>query len=198
MRGKYEDIVTAVGVFKFANLNVARDYNKNGNFAYDAKFVLEGAEAQIVKDAIEVICMAEHGKAHSALTFQVYKDETDDDGSEYTVFSLKVKAALASKSGKTIDKKPKFLTTAGVPVTPEPVIGGGTRAAVCIRPYTWEKPFPGITLQPDAIMVHELVEYIPRDDAYYAGKFAAAGADQVNNDNPAPRSAPAAGRAADF
>jgi hypothetical protein len=197
MRAKYEDIVTAVGTFKFANLNVARDYNNNGKFAYDAKFVLEGAEAQIVKDAIEVICMAELGKPHSGLTFPVYKDETDDDGSEYTVFSLKVKASIESKSGKTIDKKPKFLTTAGVPVSPEPIVGGGTRAAVCIRPYTWEKPFPGITLQPDAVMIHELVEYIPRDDAYYANKFATAGADQVN-DNPAPRSAPAAGRAADF
>jgi hypothetical protein len=192
---RMEDIITPVGTLVYPNFNTPRDYKGDGKFKYDGKLLLTGADAEALKSRIEQLSQETLGKSATKLPYPLWEDKVDENGSEFTLFTLKVNAEGKSKSGRTFSNKPIFLDEEGLPFIEEPQIGGGTRASIALRPYVWNQR--GITLQPVAIQVIELVEQQRRDAAHYASQFAAAAGDRNPNANPAPRSA-AAGSGADF
>jgi hypothetical protein len=81
----------------------------------------------------------------------------ENDG--LTQLKLKVPATGKSRDGETYSRKPKLFNSSGEVI--EDNIGGGSRIQVAVVPYCWYTASlgAGITLQPKAVMVHELVTW---------------------------------------
>lgn len=81
----------------------------------------------------------------------------DNDG--LTQLKLKVKAMGKNKEGETFSRQPKLFGADGQPL--EANIGGGSKIKVAVVPYTWYTASlgAGITLQPKAVQVLELVTW---------------------------------------
>ena len=72
---------------------------------------------------------------------------------------LKVKAMGKGKDGETYSRQPKLFNSAGEIITDN--IGGGSRIKVAVLPYVWYTASlgAGITLQPKAVQVLDLVTW---------------------------------------
>jgi hypothetical protein len=72
---------------------------------------------------------------------------------------LKVKALGKDKAGETYSRAPKLFNAAGEVITDN--IGGGSKLKVAVVPYCWYTASlgAGITLQPKAVQVLELVTW---------------------------------------
>jgi hypothetical protein len=72
---------------------------------------------------------------------------------------LKVKALGKDKAGETYSRAPKLFNAAGEVITDN--IGGGSKLKVAVVPYCWYTASlgAGVTLQPKAIQVLELVTW---------------------------------------
>jgi hypothetical protein len=72
---------------------------------------------------------------------------------------LKVKAMGKSKDGETYSRAPKLFNASGDIITDN--VGGGSKIQVAVVPYCWYTATlgAGITLQPKAVMVHDLVTW---------------------------------------
>jgi hypothetical protein len=81
----------------------------------------------------------------------------ENDG--MTQLKLKVKAMGKNKEGETFSRQPKLFGADGQPL--EANIGGGSKIKVAVVPYTWYTASlgAGITLQPKAVQVLELVTW---------------------------------------
>jgi len=81
----------------------------------------------------------------------------ENDG--LTQLKLKVPATGKSRDGETYSRKPKLFNSSGEVI--EDNIGGGSKLQVAVVPYCWYTASlgAGITLQPKAVMVHELVTW---------------------------------------
>jgi len=82
---------------------------------------------------------------------------------------LKVKAMGKGKDGETYSRAPKLFNASGDIITDN--IGGGSKIQVAVVPYCWYTATlgAGITLQPKAVMVHELVTWGGGDSAVAYG-----------------------------
>lgn len=74
-------------------------------------------------------------------------------------FKLKVKAVGKNKEGEEYSRAPKIFDAAGQPL--EANIGGGSKLRVAVVPYFWYTASlgAGITLQPKAVQVLDLVTW---------------------------------------
>lgn len=81
----------------------------------------------------------------------------DNDG--LTQLKLKVKAVGKGKDGEEYSRQPKLFDAKGQPL--EANIGGGSKLKVAVLPYLWYTASlgAGITLQPKAVQVLELVTW---------------------------------------
>jgi hypothetical protein len=81
----------------------------------------------------------------------------ENDG--MTQLKLKVKAMGKNKEGETFSRQPKLFGADGQPL--EANIGGGSKIKVAVVPYTWYTASlgAGITLQPKAVQVLDLVTW---------------------------------------
>jgi hypothetical protein len=81
----------------------------------------------------------------------------ENDG--MTQFKLKVKAMGKSKAGEEYSRQPKLFGADGQPI--EANVGGGSKLKVAVVPYFWYSATlgAGITLQPKAIQVLDLVTW---------------------------------------
>ena len=72
---------------------------------------------------------------------------------------LKVKAMGKGKDGETYSRQPKLFNASGEIITDN--IGGGSRIKVAVLPYVWYTASlgAGVTLQPKAIQVLDLVTW---------------------------------------
>ena len=188
-----EDIITPVGTLKYVFFNEPRDFEDDGRFKYDCKFVLRGADSEALKSSIDAVCRDGIGKSATSLKHAVWKD-VEEDGDEYTEFTFKVNAMGTSKGGKPYSRKPIFLQADGTPFgMEEPQVGAGTRARIALTPYCWstkkgDKP-TGLTLQPRAVKIIELVERKVRDAGHYASAFEAEEGATGGNGAVAPKAA---------
>lgn len=189
-----DKIVTPIGVLMYAqHLQEARDYKGDGNFAYDGKIQFAGQDAVEMFETLDALFRSEVGRGALDVTHpQCY---WVGDNKDILEVKLKVK-----KFGKTREGVEFERTVAIYAPTPEGTfdvlpsdtkIGNGSKAQVMIRPYCWGS---GITLQPDAVRILELVEFTGKrsDDpesmkAYHLDQFG----DAPVLAKPAPASAPA-------
>jgi hypothetical protein len=76
-----------------------------------------------------------------------------------TQLKLKVKAMGKNKEGETFSRQPKLFGADGQPL--EANIGGGSKLKVAVIPYCWYTASlgAGITLQPKAVQVLDLVTW---------------------------------------
>jgi hypothetical protein len=81
----------------------------------------------------------------------------ENDG--MTQLKLKVKAMGKNKEGETFSRQPKLFGSDGQPL--EANIGGGSKLKVAVIPYCWYTASlgAGITLQPKAVQVLDLVTW---------------------------------------
>ena len=135
---KFDD----VGVFK-VNLELtaeeAEPFIKQAEELFSA-FVAE-KKAELKKDKL---------KLHAA-------PWEDNDG--LVQLKLKVKAVGKDKAGEAYSRAPKLFNASGDIITDN--IGGGSKIQVAVVPYCWYTGTlgAGITLQPKAVMVHDLVTW---------------------------------------
>lgn len=158
---KYPTFTTPRGVLVYPHLNKARDYKQNKKFAYDTDFLLEGADAQeLIRrvDELHEESVQEHGTRPAD---KPYKPHTDDDGGEIEGafrFHFKVAAQVKTRSGEVWDRRPALFDRYGRPVTT--FVGGGSVAQIKFQAYKWNTGKEcGVTLQPVAVMIFDLVEF---------------------------------------
>ena len=159
---KYPSFVTPMVILQYPFLQNARDYKGNGNFAYDTAALLGGAEAaeleKFVNEQINEACAKFKSRKKTAPPFDVFLDE-DGKETDLTKFKFKVPAITITKRGNW-DRRPAILDQTGTPIPDGVLLGNGTKAQISFEVYQWSSPNGvGVTLQPKAIMVHELVEY---------------------------------------
>ena len=82
-----------------------------------------------------------------------------EDNDCLTQLKLKVKAMGKNKEGETFSRQPKLFGADGQPL--EANVGGGSKIKVAVVPYCWYTASlgAGITLQPKAVQVIDLVTW---------------------------------------
>lgn len=155
--------ISPVGRLVFPHLNTARDYKNNGKFAYDTLFDIEGEEGRAFEQLI-VRCADDYSKRAGKpvdLSTVIY-EATDKDGKPLVdTIRFKFKASIVQTKRGMWDRKPAFYAADGTPMEPEPAIWSGTVAQIAFTVYEWvmgagRSGRPGITLQPEALWIHDL------------------------------------------
>lgn len=159
---------TPVGTLVWPHLNLPRQYEGEGKFSYDTGMDFSGPDGEHMATWVKAKAKeigqktGQRIKVDNILTEATEKNE---DGSVQTlegVVRVKFKVANIETKKGTWDRKPAFWDPQGTPITPEPMVGGGTQAQIFFTVYEW-KTGKGFTLQPRAVMIHKLVEYVPRE-----------------------------------
>lgn len=167
--GDYPVYTTPVGTLVYPNLNVPRDFNGDGRFAYDTNLVLDGEEAEQLKDLVDAGREASEKKFKTGAQLKpcygphIVKDS--ESGEEEEVpgalrFRFKVQAVTKTKKGREWDRQPELFDSKGSPVNPDKaIVGSGTKARIAFQLYPWKNPSgSGLTLQPMAVMIYDFVE----------------------------------------
>lgn len=154
--------ISPVGRLVYPNLNQPRQFQGKGKFSYDTALDIEGAEGQEFARLIEE-CAADYAKRKGKRSInldsviRVALDKEKKEIDDTIRFSFKI-AVIETKRG-TWDRKPAFYEADGTSIDPEPNIGAGTIAQIAFTIYEWQAgPNAGITLQPEGLLIHELVE----------------------------------------
>lgn len=181
-KDKYPSYRTPIGRLGYPFLQIPRDYEGDEKFAYSCDLILPEEQAAPLCQAIDG--WLEESKAKfktKKQSYIPYEDTVDENGDPvegFVTFAFKVQAKTETRSGRIWDRKPAIFTLNGEKV--EEKVGSGTQARVNFQVYLWKNPAgAGVTLQPKAVMVHELVEYVgfggkagdyfPDDDGQPAG-----------------------------
>ena len=158
---RYPTYTTPRGVLLFPHLNKPRDYKGNQKFAYDTSFILEGEEADALRKQVDEL-MDQSAREHAnKLADPPYRQHTGEN--EHPVegafeFRFKISAEIKTKSGEIWHRKPAIFDRFGVPITDRHV-GSGTTAQIKYQAYFWNTGREcGVTLQPVALMVFDLIE----------------------------------------
>lgn len=156
-------LITPVGRLVWPNLNVAKAYKETqGTPSYHTKLDVEGAEGRELEALITQHAQAHaksSGKRGSVDLSGIIMDAVDKDKNvipDTLRFQFRVNV-LETKRGMW-DRKPAFYGADGQPLTPEPQIRSGTMAQIAFTVYGWLfGGRAGITLQPEGLLIHELV-----------------------------------------
>jgi hypothetical protein len=170
---KYPEYLTAVGTLVFPFLNRPRDYKNDGKFAYSTGLLLDGQDAadfeKLCDELVAESMQRNKTKKRAGVPYDPHTVK-DEDGNETevdgaTVFKFRLPAVTKTKSGERWERKIAFLDCEGTPLSPPPLIGAGSKAAILFQVYHWKTPLgAGAQLQPKAIQIIELVEYVPGDN----------------------------------
>jgi hypothetical protein len=157
-------ITTPAGVARYPHLNspdkkYATADKPHGEYKVNLEMTAEDAEPFIKQ--IEAIFSAFLAEKKAELKKDKLKQHDapwlENDG--MTQLKLRVKAVGKSREGETFSRQPKLFNTAGEVITDN--IGGGSRLKVAVVPYCWYTAAlgAGITLQPKAVQVLDLVTW---------------------------------------
>ena len=153
-------ITTPVGIARFPSLNRPdTKFDDVGVFKVNLEMSTEDAEPflkQIEALFSEFVADKKRELKKDKLKLHAAPWE-DNDG--LTQLKLKVKAMGKSKEGETFSRQPKLFGADGQPL--EANVGGGSKIKVAVVPYCWYTASlgAGITLQPKAVQVLELVTW---------------------------------------
>ncbi len=154
-------ITTPVGIARYPHLNRPdTKYKEEGEYKVNLEMSSEDAESFIKQ--IETI----FGEFLSEKKRELKKDKLklhdapwqENDGQ--TILKLRVKAiGKSKKTGETFSRTPKLFNASGEEITDN--IGGGSKLKVAVVPYCWYTASlgAGITLQPKAVQVLDLVTW---------------------------------------
>ena len=153
-------ITTPVGIARYPSLNRPdTKFDDVGVFKVNLEMSTEDAEPflkQIEALFSEFVADKKRELKKDKLKLHAAPWE-DNDG--LTQLKLKVKAMGKSKEGETFSRQPKLFGADGQPL--EANVGGGSKIKVAVVPYCWYTASlgAGITLQPKAVQVLDLVTW---------------------------------------
>lgn len=160
-------ITTPVGVARYPRLNVP-DTKFNSDGEYKVDLVVPSKEAK--EFLTKVAALQKEAAAQSGtkkLADLPFKKEEDDNGKETGNIIIRCKAKnVRKKDGSLWDRKPTLFDREGRVYEEEVSIGGGSKLQVACEVFSIAvqgKQY--VTLQPIAVMVHDLVEYTGAGDA---------------------------------
>jgi hypothetical protein len=160
MAAKNPTLTTPTGRLKYPNLVKERDFKGDGKFAFDTKMILEGEAAASFMATCDAHMVAAQKELKKPKGRPPYAPVLDKDGNEVPgQIEVKFRVPARWKSGES--RRPKQYKGDGTPVEGGVAnIGGGTRARIFASVYYREHAgTAGISLQPLAIQIVELVEY---------------------------------------
>jgi len=153
-------ITTPVGIARYPHLNRPdTKYKQEGEFKVNLEMSSEDAEPFIKQiEAIFSEFVADKKRELKKDKLKLHDAPwLENDGQ--TILKLRVKAVGKNKEGETFSRAPKLFNASGNVITDN--IGGGSKLQAAVVPYCWYTASlgAGITLQPKAIMVHDLVTW---------------------------------------
>jgi len=132
-------------------------FDENGIYKADLRVPKEDAEP--LMEELSELFKKHTGKAPKKSENSMWFFEEDEYGEETgnVIFKMRVKNKY-NKKGEFWDRKPKQFDASKKPVNLK--IGGGTLMIVSFQPYEWENSSgnKGVSLQPQAVQVLDLVE----------------------------------------
>jgi hypothetical protein len=153
-------ITTPAGIARYPHLNRPdKKYKEEGEFKVNLEMSNEDAEPFIKQ--IEAIFAAFLAEKKAELKKDKLKQHdapwSENDG--MTQLKLRVKAMGKTKDGETFSRQPKLFNAAGEVITDN--IGGGSKLKAAVVPYLWYTAAlgAGVTLQPKAVQVLDLVTW---------------------------------------
>jgi len=153
-------ITTPVGIARYASLNKPdTKFDEVGVYKVNLEMSAEDAEpflSQVESLLAEFVAQKKAELKKDKLKMHAAPWE-DNDGQ--VQLKLKVKAMGKGKYGEMYSRAPKLFNAAGEPITDN--IGGGSKIKVAVVPYCWYTASlgAGVTLQPKAVQVLELVTW---------------------------------------
>lgn len=153
---------TPIGRLVYPNLNTPRQFNNQGKFSYDVDLDMEGEAGENFVRFLEAYA-DEYAKrvgkrkmdldaiVKPAIDFKTKEELADTTRVKFRVSVIETKRGIW-------DKKPAFFRADGTPFETEPQVGGGTLAQIAFTVYEWKASTHGMTLQPEGVLIHELVE----------------------------------------
>lgn len=166
---------TPIGRLSFPNLNVPRQYQGKGKFAYDTDLDIEGEAGTHFARFIESYA-ADYAKRVGKRSIDLesilkpaIEFKTKEEIPDTTRVHFKV-AVIETKRGLW-DRKPAFYRADGTPYEEEPILGGGTIAQIAFTVYEWNASNRGMSLQPEGVLIHELVAGQGTVDRSFTGLF---------------------------
>lgn len=153
-------VTTPAGIARYPHLNRPdKKFSEVGEFKVNLELSSEEAEPFIKQ--IEAL----FSEFVAAKKTELKKDKLklhaapweENDGQ--TILKLRVKAVGKNKEGEEFSRAPKLFNASGNVITDN--IGGGSKLQAAVVPYCWYTASlgAGVTLQPKAIMVHDLVTW---------------------------------------
>lgn len=157
---KNKTITTPAGIARYPHLNRPdTKFDDVGVFKVNLELSAEDAEpfiTQIEGLLAEFVAEKKRELKKDKLKMHAAPWE-DNDG--LVQLKLKVKATGKDKAGETYSRQPKLFNASGEVITDN--VGGGSRIKVAVVPYVWYTASlgAGVTLQPKAVQVLELVTW---------------------------------------
>ncbi len=163
--------VTGVGTLVFPFLNKARQYEGKGDYFLDTRIVLTGADADALVEMIDAertATMMETGvPLHASCPYSPAKDADGNEIDGAIEVRCKLKAIIEIKGQEEPwIRQCEFLDANAAPLLPKPMLGAGTKARLKLEFYRWQASNAcGVTPQPVAVQIVELVEYTGKSHA---------------------------------
>lgn len=171
---KIQPTASPKGVARFPHLRKARQFQKNGvptgAHTYSVELVLPVAEWEAFKARAQELGEARAEQRGITLTgplelvgFKPLK-EGDQVVSDRRVVSFKMRRDhVSKKTGEEYQTHPQLIQANGAPLPESVDVTPGSEIQVAWTPYVWEmtdtrtqKPYQGLTMTLEAVMVHAL------------------------------------------
>lgn len=160
---------TPLGTLSYPSLSKADNRFKELG-EYKANLILPMETAKPLIEKLSAIYQEHTGKAHpkkpdSSNRDAFYYIEKDSDTEEPTgnvVLKLKVANRMKKDGSGLWDRRPKLFDIGGQPINTNKInVGGGSTAKVAFEVYLWTTPakVPGMSLQPVAVLIDNLVQF---------------------------------------
>ena len=163
-------LTTPAGVARYPRLNSPdTKFSEEGVYKVDLEMSADEAEPFLKQvEAMFSEFVADKKRELKKDTLKIHAAPwSENDG--LVQLKLKVKATGKGKDGETYTRQPKLFDAAGQ-ITSENV-GGGSKLKVAVVPYFWYTASlgAGITLQPKAVQILDLVTWSSGGTAEYYG-----------------------------
>ena len=157
-------ITTPVGVAKYPHLNkpdkkYATKEKPHGEYKVDLEMPSEDASEFISKiDELFSEFLADKKRELKKDTLKMHAAPWEENDG-VTKLKLRVKAMGQTKDGELFSRQPKLFSASNQIVTEN--VGGGSKLKVAVVPYFWYTASlgAGITLQPKAVQILDLVTW---------------------------------------
>jgi hypothetical protein len=153
-------ITTPAGIARFPSLNRPdKKFDDIGVYKVNLEMSVEEAEPFISKlEELFSEFVADKKRELKKDKLKLHAQPWEDNDGQVQL-KLKVKAVGKNKEGEEYSRAPKIFNAAGQPL--EANIGGGSKLRVAVVPYFWYTASlgAGITLQPKAVQVLDLVTW---------------------------------------